>query len=162
MLQLGKHRFEDCVGETIAVCQEKINAHVADHPENFNNHTSLNLSVRKLREETDISYYKVVLTTNLNGTLVEGIYADGMIYYPWGWRVGGEVTEIGPWECAEKTPEECCEMIQLDVPEMDDQGNYIACFVEEPVGGIHNPEMDDRAIGVADSEGKIIRAPIYH
>ena len=159
---MGKHRFEDCVGETIAVCQDKINVYVANHKESFNNHTSLNLSVRKLREETDLSYYKVVLTTNLNGTLVEGIYADGMIYYPWGWRVGGEVTEIGPWDCADKTPEECCEMIQLDVPEMDDQGNYIACFVEEPVGGTHNPELDDRAIGVANSVGKIIRAPIYH
>eukprot|EP00985_Skeletonema_marinoi_P004338 scaffold1898_cov125-Skeletonema_marinoi.AAC.1 len=159
---IDKHRFEDCVGETIASCQDMINAYVANHTESFNNRTSLNLSVRKLREETDLSYYKVVLTTNLNGTLVEGIYSDGMIYYPWGWRVSGEVTDVGPWDCAEKTPEECCETIQLDVPEMDDQGNYIACFVEEPVGGTHNPELEDRAIGVADSGGKIIRAPIYH
>lgn len=118
--------------------------------------------MRKLREETDTSYYKVVLTTNLEGTLVEGIYADGMIYYPWGWQVAGEVTEVGPWDCAAKTPEECCEMIQLDVPEMDDQGNYMACFVEEPVGGAHNPEHEDRAIGVSDNLGKIVRAPIYH
>ena len=158
----GKHRFEDCVGETIEACQEKINVYVANHTDDFHNRTSLNLSVRKLREETDTSYYKVVLTTNMEGTLVEGIYADGMIYYPWGWQVSGETIEVGPWDCAAKTPEECCEMIQLDVPEMDDQGNYMACFVEEPVGGAHNPEHDDRAIAVANSVGKIVRAPIYH
>lgn len=159
---MNKHHFENCVGDTIASCQDKINAYVADHPGNFNGRTSLNLSVRKLREETDTSYYKVVLTTNVNGTLVDGIYADGMIYYPWGWQVSGVTADVGPWDCSAKTPEECCETIQLEVPEMDDQGNYIACFVEEPVGGAHNPEKEDRAIGVADSGGKIIRAPIYH
>lgn len=158
---MNKHRFEDCVGQTIESCQDTINAYVATHPGNFNGRTSLNLSVRKLREQTDTSYYKVVLTTNIQGTLVEGIYSDGMIYYPWGWRVDGEVVDIGPWDCSSKTPEECCEMIQVDVPTMDDQGNYIACFVEEPVGGTHNPERQDRAIGVVKGN-KIIRAPIYH
>lgn len=124
--------------------------------------TSLHLSVRKLREQSDTSYYKVVLTTNVQGTLVEGIYGDGTVYYPWGWQVSGDTIEIGPWDCSSKTPEECCFIIQTDVPMMDDQGNYIACFVEEPVGGANNPERKDRAIAVADSGGIIQRAPIYH
>jgi hypothetical protein len=45
---------------------------------------------------------------------------------------------------------------------MDDSGKYLACFVEEPVGGPNNPEREDRAIVVTDSIGIVARAPIAH
>lgn len=60
------------------------------------------------------------------------------------------------------SPAECCTLIQNDVTSMDDQGNYLACFVEEPVGGPNNPEREDRAIVVTDGAGKVVRAPIAH
>lgn len=82
--------------------------------------------------------------------------------YPWGWNVNGTSITVGPWNCTDMTPEECCGIIQTDVPMMDDNGNYMACFVEEPVGGVHNPEDEGRAKGVADASGKIVRAPIAH
>ncbi len=118
-----------------------------------------------MREQTDLSYYKVVLRTNTAGTEIYGIYDDGVVYYPWPWRVNGVDMEIGPWDCDEggaMTPEDCCRKIQLDVSYPDDNGNYIACFVEEPVGGPHNPERDDRAIVVTDGKGTVVRAPVAH
>ena len=124
------------------------------------------LDIRKIREITDQSYYKVVLRTNTPGTRVYGIFDDGVVYYPWPWRVNGVDTTIGPWDCDETgnflTPEECCSKIQEDVQAADDNGNYLACFVEEPVGGPHNPERGNRAIVVTDGNGKVIRAPVAH
>lgn len=161
-----KHHFEECVGKSIVQCQTLIDAYVAANPAKFNNHTTLWMDIRKIRELTDDSYYKVVLRTNLPGTKVYGIFEDGMVYYPWPWRVNGEENTIGPWSCEDSgnimSPEDCCNLIQNNVTEMDDYGNYLACFIEEPVGGPNNPEIDDRAIAVVDADGKILRTPIAH
>ena len=124
------------------------------------------LDIRKIREITDDSYYKVVLRTNKAGTKVYGIFDDGQVFYPWPWRVNGVDTTIGPWDCDESgvplTPEECCAKIQEDVPDPDENEHYLACFVEEPVGGPHNPKRGNRAIVVTDGNGKVIRSPIAH
>jgi len=154
------------VGKTVAECQELVDAYVTDHPDDFNNQTSLYLDIRKIRELTDESYYKVVIRTNEDGSLAYGIFDDGEIYYPWPWRVSGVDKTIGPWDCdpdgAYMTPAACCAMIQEDVPEMDDSGKFLACFVEEPVGGPNNPEREDRAITVTDGAGVVVRAPVAH
>ncbi|EJK45436.1 hypothetical protein THAOC_35946 [Thalassiosira oceanica] len=161
-----KHHFEDCVGTTIEECQVIIDAYVQAHPEDFNNQTTLLMDIRKVRELTDESYYKVVLRTNIAGTHVYGIFDDGVVHYPWQWVVNNVPTEIGPWDCDDggnmMSPAECCTLIQNDVTSMDDQGNFLACFVEEPVGGPNNPERQDRAIVVTDGAGKVVRAPIAH
>jgi len=163
-----KHHFEECVGKTIAECQVLIDTFVAANPEQFNNQTTLLLDIRKMRELTDDSYYKVVLRTNLDGSEVYGIFDDGMVYYPWPWRVEGEDKTIGPWDCGGDggggylSPPECCQMIQEDVVWQDDNQHYLACFVEEPVGGPNNPEREDRAIVVIDSKGVVVRSPRAH
>jgi len=161
-----KHHFEDCVGTTIEECQSIIDVYVQAHPDDFNNQTTLMMDIRKVRELTDESYYKVVLRTNTAGTKVYGIFDDGVVHYPWSWKVNGVDSTIGPWDCDDKGevmgPVECCGMIHDDVPTMDDNGNYLACFVEEPVGGPNNPEREDRAIVVTDGNGMVIRAPIAH
>lgn len=160
-----KHHFDGCVGKTIEECQIIIDEVVQSMPDKFNNQTTLIMSIRKIREQTDLSYYKVVLRTNTAGTKVYGIYDDGVVYYPWPWKVNGEETDIGPWDCDEGdalSPEDCCAKIQADVPFPDDSGNYMACFVEEPVGGPNNPEKDNRAIVVTDGNGIVVRAPVAH
>ena len=111
---------------------------------------------------TDIGYYKVVLRTEITGQKIVGLFDDGVVFYPWSWIVEGQPTTIGPWDCDEMTPEECCSMIQEDTPLPDDSGNYLACFVEEPVGGPNNPKREDRAIVVTDRNMKVVRAPIAH
>ena len=65
------------MGKTVAECQELVDAYVTDHPDDFNNQTSLYLDIRKIRELTDESYYKVVIRTNEDGTLAYGIFDDG-------------------------------------------------------------------------------------
>jgi hypothetical protein len=113
-----------------------------------------------------VSYYKVIIRTNVDGSKAYGIFDDGVIFYPWPWTVGGIDTEIGPWDCQTggeyMSPFDCCAKIQAAVPEPDDNGNYLACFVEEPVGGPNNPEIEGRAIVVTDGKGKVVRAPVAH
>lgn len=154
------------MGKTIEQCQVAVDTYVASHPDKFNGRKTLWLDIRKIRELTDDSYYKVVLQTNVPGTRVMGLFQDGMVYYPWKWRVNGVDSAIGPWSCKESnvflTPAACCAKIQADVTQMDDAGNHLACFVEEPVGGPHNAERQDRAIVVTDSSGKVVRAPVAH
>lgn len=65
------------MGTTIEECQVIIDAYVQAHPEDFNNQTTLLMDIRKVRELTDESYYKVVLRTNIAGTHVYGIFDDG-------------------------------------------------------------------------------------
>ena len=168
-LQADKHHFDECVGKTIEVCQALVDAYVKSHPVQFDGRSTLYLDIRKIRELTDDSYYKVVLRTNVPGTRVTGLFDDGMVYYPWKWRVNGNDVAIGPWNCKSSSggtqflsPVDCCAKIQGDVTQMDDAGNYLACFVEEPVGGPNNPERDDRAIVVTDATGKVARAPVAH
>mmetsp|Transcript_24867 Transcript_24867/g.53646 ORF Transcript_24867/g.53646 Transcript_24867/m.53646 type:complete len:301 (+) Transcript_24867:44-946(+) len=160
-----KHKFDECVGKTLEECQTLIDTFVTANPDQFNNQTTLMMDIRKIRELTDDSYYKVVIRTNLAGDKSLGIFDDGMIYYPWPWRVGGVDRTIGPWDCDVGTPltvSECCQMIQQAVPDMDDNGHYMACFVEEPVGGPNNPEREDRAIVVTNANGKVVRPPVAH
>lgn len=165
-IQTDRHHFDECVGLTISACQTLIDQHVSSHPLDFHNHTTLTLDIRKIRELSDVSYYKVVLRTNVLGDKVYGIFDDGVVFYPWPWTVGGQELAIGPWEChtggVYMSPEECCALIQEDVPMMDDGGHFLACFVEEPVGGPSNPEREDRAIVVTDGNGKVVRAPVAH
>jgi hypothetical protein len=168
-VKADKHHFEECVGKTIEQCQTLIDAYVVDHPEDFKGQDSLWLDIRKIRELTDASYYKVVLRTNVAGNKVYGLFDDGMVYYPWPWKVNGIDMDIGPWSCKSESspddflsPQECCAKIQDDVTAMDDSGKYLACFVEEPVGGPNNPEREDRAIVVTDSIGIVARAPVAH
>jgi len=162
----GRHRFDGCQGKTVIKCGEIIDAEVSKNPEKFGNNTSLMLDVRKIREETDESYFKVVLRTDARGQVVHGIMGDGMVYYPWLWRVAGVDNIIGPWNCSTGSgrmgPAECCTMIQTDVSEPNDAGDFLACFVEEPVGGPNNPVRTDRAIAVVDGQGRVVRPPIYH
>ena len=166
IIQTDRFHFEDCVGKTVEECQTIIDTTVISNPEEFNNQTTLTMDIRKIREQTDISYHKVVLRTNIQGTEVTGILDDGMVYYPWSWVVNGQPTSIGPWDCEEggvyMSPQQCCEMIQEDVTLPDDNGNYLACFVEEPVGGPNNPVMDNRAIVIVEWGGKVGRAPSNH
>lgn len=164
-----KHHFEECVGKTVDECQVLIDYYVTNNPDQFNDQTTLLLEIRKMREWTDETYYKVVLRTNLDGTEVYGIFDDGMVYYPWLWRVEGKDKTIGPWDCsgsggdgAYLSPAECCAMIQAEVVWQDDNQHYLACFVEEPVGGPNNPEREDRAIVVIDSGGEVVRSPVAH
>ena len=165
-----RYHFDDCVGETIADCEAIINAKVmiAQITESgeFNNQTSLTMDIRKIRELTDYSYHKVVIRTNLDGDQADGIFEDGMIYYPWPWMVNGVGQDIGPWSCQEigvhDSPAACCTKIQEDIDYPDDNGNYIACYVEEPVGGPNNPIMDSRVIVVVGGDEKVVRAPINH
>lgn len=162
-----KHHFDECVGKTVSECQILIDSYVTAHPDDFNDQTTLLLDIRKMREWTDDSYYKVVLRTNTDGTEVYGIFDDGQVYYPWPWRVEGEDKVIGPWDCSGDgitylSPAECCQLIQSDVVWQDDNQHYLACFVEEPVGGVHNPEREDRAIVVIDAGGEVVRAPVAH
>jgi len=165
-----RYHFDDCVGETIADCEAIINAKVmiAQITESgeFNNQTSLTMDIRKIRELTDYSYHKVVIRTNLDGDQADGIFEDGMIYYPWPWMVGGVGQDIGPWSCQESgvhdSPAACCTKIQEDIDYPDDNGNYIACYVEEPVGGPNNPVMENRVIVVVGGDSKVVRAPINH
>ena len=131
-------------------------------PDKFNGKQTLKMDIRKIREQTDVSYHKVVLRTDETGQSVTGILDDGYIFYPWSWTVNGEATSIGPWDCDGMSPEVCCEMIQNDVVEADDSGKYLACFVEEPVGGPNNPNIEDRAICVVDGVGTVVRACIHH
>lgn len=163
---IDKHHFEECVGKTVLECQVLVDDYVTDHPEDFKNQTSLYLDIRKIRELTDESYYKVVIRTNLDGSLAYGILDDGEIYYPWPWRVDGVDKTIGPWDCAPDgaymAVADCCAMIQEDVPDQNDYDKFLACFVEEPVGGPHNPERDNRAITVTDGAGIVVRAPVAH
>mmetsp|Transcript_41714 Transcript_41714/g.88911 ORF Transcript_41714/g.88911 Transcript_41714/m.88911 type:complete len:167 (+) Transcript_41714:576-1076(+) len=161
-LKEGKHRFEECVDKTLLQCQKLVDTYVSAHREDFNNQTTLFLDVRKIREMTDESYYKVVLRTDFNGTKVNGAYNDGHVFYPWPWTVYGEELSIGPWDCTDLGPAECCQTIQEDMQDPDDLGNFLACFVEEPVGTKNNPEREDRAITVIDAEGTVIRPPIAH
>lgn len=161
-----KHHFEECVGKTLAECQVLVDAFVQSNPEMFNNQTTLIFDIRKIRELTDESYFKVVLRTNMPGDKVYGVFDDAMVYYPWPWKMNGVDTPIGPWDCQQNgtvlTPRDCCRTIQKEVNKPDDYGNYLACFVEEPVGGPHNPERDDRAIVVSDATGVVVRAPVAH
>ena len=165
-----RYHFDDCVGETIADCEAIINAKVmiAQITESgeFNNQTSLTMDIRKIRELTDYSYHKVVIRTNLDGDQADGIFEDGMIYYPWPWMVNGVAQDIGPWSCQENgvhdSPAACCMKIQEDIDYPDDNGNYIACYVEEPVGGPNNPIMDGRVIVVVGANSKVVRPPINH
>jgi len=163
-----KHHFEECTGRTIEECRILINSFVTENPEQFNNNTRLRFDVRKIREETDEGYFKVVLRTNMDGDEIHGLLEDGIVYYPWPWRVEGQDNIIGPWDCKNETtleflnPSECCSMIQRDVNVANDYGDYLACFVEQPVGGPDNPEMDDRAIVVVDAEGVVVRPPVAH
>ncbi len=154
------------MGKTIEQCQVLVDKYVKDHPLQFDGRSTLWLDVRKIRELTDDSYYKVVLRTDIQGTRVMGLFDDGMVYYPWKWRVNGADVAVGPWNCKEAgiflSPSDCCSKIQNDVTQMDDAGHYLACFVEEPVGGPNNPERDDRAIVVTDSSGRVARAPVAH
>ena len=100
-----RYHFDDCVGETIADCEALINAQVQialiTESGEFNNQTSLTMDIRKIRELTDYSYHKVVIRTNLDGDQADGIFEDGMIYYPWPWMVNGVGQDIGPWSCQE-------------------------------------------------------------
>jgi len=152
-----RYHFDDCVGETIADCEAIINAKVmiAQITESgeFNNQTSLTMDIRKIRELTDYSYHKVVIRTNLDGDQADGIFEDGMIYYPWPWMVNGVGQDIGPWSCqtlgVHDSPAACCTKIQEDIDYPDDNGNYIACYVEEPVGGPNNPILDGRKVRVS-------------
>lgn len=165
-----RYHFDDCVGETIADCEAIINAKVmiAQITESgeFNNQTSLTMDIRKIRELTDYSYHKVVIRTNLDGDQADGIFEDGMIYYPWPWMVNGVAQDIGPWSCQETgvhdSPAACCTKIQEDIDYPDDNGNYIACYVEEPVGGPNNPIIDGRVIVVVGADQKVVRSPINH
>lgn len=161
-----KHHFEECVGKTLAECQTLVDLFVQSNPSMFNNQTTLLFDIRKIRELTDESYYKVVLRTNMPGNKVYGVFDDAMVYYPWPWKMAGVDTPIGPWDCQVNgtvmTPQDCCNMIQEDVSESDEYGNFLVCFVEEPVGGPHNPEQDNRAIVVSDATGVVVRAPVAH
>jgi len=157
-----KHHFEECIGKSIEQCQTLIDTFVTSNPEQFNNQTTLRMDIRKIREITDESYYKVVLRTNMTGDEVYGILDDGQVFYPWPWTVHTKDLTIGPWDCAGLTPAKCCQLIQEDMPNPDDIGNFLACFVEEPVGSEKNPEKDDRAITVVDADIVIVRAPIAH
>ena len=165
-----RFHFDDCVGETIADCEAIINAKVmiAQITESgeFNNQTSLTMDIRKIRELTDYSYHKVVIRTTLDGDQADGIFEDGMIYYPWPWMFSGVGQDIGPWSCQENgvhvSPAACCTKIQEDIDYPDDNGNYIACYVEEPVGGPNNPIMDGRVIVVVGANQKVVRPPVNH
>mmetsp|Transcript_39190 Transcript_39190/g.81973 ORF Transcript_39190/g.81973 Transcript_39190/m.81973 type:complete len:301 (+) Transcript_39190:86-988(+) len=157
-----KHHFEECIGRSVPQCQSLIDTYVSANPEEFNNQTTLLLDIRKIRELTDASYYKVVLRTDMEGEHVAGIFDDGQVFYPWPWTVHEKDLDIGPWDCKDMETPECCRMIQEDVPDPDDVGNFLACFVEEPVGTTNNPARDDRAITIIDGEGMVVRAPIAH
>lgn len=143
-------------------CQTLIDTYVSEHTEDFNNRTSLRMELRKIREYTDESYYKVVLRTDITATVIAGVFDDGGISYPWPWTVEGEPRSIGPWNCTGQTPEDCCRDIQIDVAVPNDYGDLLACFVEEPVGSLMNPERDNRAITVVDANLIVQRAPIAH
>ena len=54
-----KHHFDECVGKTVSECQILIDSYVTAHPDDFNDQTTLLLDIRKMREWTDDSYYKV-------------------------------------------------------------------------------------------------------
>lgn len=157
-----KHHFEECTGKTVTECQTLVDDWVQAHPQDFNNQTTLYLDIRKIREQMDESYFKVVIRTNLAGDKAEGIFGDGQIYYPWPWK--GQ--DIGPWDCEQSgtflNPNECCANIQEDINYPDDNNLFMACFIEQPVGGPENPEREDRAIVVTDRNGQILRAPVAH
>lgn len=157
-----KHHFEECIGKSVPQCQSLIDTFVSVNPEKFNNQTTLLLDIRKIRELTDESYYKVVLRTDMEGEHVAGIFDDGQVFYPWPWTVEEKDTDIGPWDCKDMETAECCRMIQEDMPYPDDLGFFLACYVEEPVGTTNNPEREDRAITIIDGEGTVVRAPIAH
>ena len=99
--QANEPHFEDCVGKTATECQDIIDTFVQEHPADFNNQTSLFLDIRKIREVTDIGYYKVVLRTEITGQKIVGLFDDGVVFYPWTWIVEGQPTTIGPWDCDE-------------------------------------------------------------
>ena len=161
-IQPNDPKIDDCVGKPLEECRQIANSYVTARPTQFNNQTSLILDYRKIREQTDPGYYKIVLLTDKSGTKLSGIFDDGVVFYPWPWIVGGVETTIGPWDCDNLSPEECCTFVQGDVPDPDDNGNFLACFVEEPVGGPKNPKREDRAIAVVDSDLNVVREVIIH
>ena len=93
-VKADKHHFEECVGKTIEQCQTLIDAYVVDHPEDFKGQDSLWLDIRKIRELTDASYYKVVLRTNVAGNKVWSIRRwDGVLPL----AMEGEWDRYGNW-----------------------------------------------------------------
>ena len=150
-----------------------IDTYVKNHKEKFNDQTSLFIAVRHEREWADEGYNKAVILTDKSGRKVAGALDDGQVMYKWPWVTPAGSIDIGPWDCDvaspleagnKMTPEECCAKIQADVTEPDILGNYLECFVEEPVGSDtgKNPNREDRAIVVVNSENVVVRAPIHH
>lgn len=171
-----RHHFEDCVGTSVAECETLINAFVKANSAQFNGLEELSMDIRKIRELTDPSYYKVVIRTDITGLKAFGVFDDGIIEYPWPWIPGAGYEEkkhdIGSWNCMPlddqtgdityMTPQECCAMIQANIDYPNESGHFLACFVEEPVGGPHNPQSEGRAIVVVDGSGQVVRPPINH
>jgi hypothetical protein len=60
---------------------------------------------------------------------------DGMIYYKFDWNgneAGGlGLRGVGPWDCKDLTDVQCCDKIQTNVPDLDVNGNYLDCWIQE-------------------------------
>jgi len=88
------------------------------------------------RSITDKFYNQVVIPVDYKG-LVVGVQPeyDGMIYYKFDWNgneAGGlGLRGVGPWDCKDLTDVQCCDKIQTNVPDLDVNGNYLDCWIQE-------------------------------
>lgn len=155
-------QFPECLHLYLEDCLETLEEQVTELQMDYDQVDKLIHSKRD--PENDPGYNKVVIITNLDGSLVTGKNHDGIVEYPWQWDEGGEggkrwLGVDGKWDCNQKTPEDCCVDIQDSVPKPDVRGYYIQCHIFVPYGGVGNKKRDDRIIIKLSPDGRVHEKP---
>lgn len=116
------------------------------------------------RKEDDAEYNKVVIVTDLTAATVKGRTNDGMVQYPFSWKISDidhrTLGVEGKWNCLGESPEDCCAAIKTSAPDPDMNGNYIACHIFVPIGGAGNPKKGDRIFINKSLDGRVQETPI--
>ncbi|KAL3810842.1 hypothetical protein ACHAXA_007497 [Cyclostephanos tholiformis] len=119
--------------------------------------------VHEKRNIDQPGYNKVVIITNSMADRVMGRAGDGIVTYPFLWEDSNGWKSLGvdgKWNCATKTPEECCQDIKDSAPTPDMKGNYIECHIFVPFGGKDKPKRNDRVFVNVSPDGRVHEAPV--
>ena len=175
-----KVEFDECVGQHIDWCRERIWAEHKNTPQNFGNMPTMQIEQAKPIKPNEGEYYMVGMRTNMEGTAVVGLLGEqggealGMIWYPFQWvlpagtyadKTYDEPTgiDIGPWDCdvgSPLTPEQCCTLIKSSMPYPDVNNNKLDCYSNYPIGSSQNPVQENRVIILTNHQDIVQRAPV--
>ena len=104
----------------------------------------------------------ILRTLLLTSPLLETILSETTYFSFARIRAAGTCYSIGPWDCDIGTPltvEQCCNLIKASVPEADERGNHIDCYVDPPIGSASNPVDPGRVCIHVDANDFVVRPP---